>query len=156
MPKRSPKRLTRLRLDDDMQVIVDETIALFHHIAYTADRIYGAEGRGTARRRLLRALQRYGPRTVPALARARSLRRQTIQPVVDALAAEGLVELIDNPDHATSRLVRITAKGEHIVAHLDRTDRGLLSAIGARIPRADIVTTARTLRLFRTYLAETE
>lgn len=155
MPKTSPRRLTRFRRDDDVQAVVDETIALFHHLAYAAEQIYGPEGRGTARRRLLRSLLRYGPRTVPAIARARSLRRQTIQPVVDALAAEGLVELVDNPEHASSRLVRITAKGERIVAHLDRTDRALLAVIGEGIPRVDIVTTARTLRLFRTRFEET-
>ena len=149
MPKLPPKRLSRIRRDDDVQAVVDETIALFHHLAYLSDQIYGPEGRGTARRRLLRSLLRYGPRTVPAIARARSLRRQTIQPVVDALAAEGLVELIDNPDHATSRLVRITARGAQIVAHLDRTDHAVLTVVGAGIPRSDLATTARTLRLFR-------
>ncbi|HSO33313.1 MAG TPA: hypothetical protein VLT33_12355, partial [Labilithrix sp.] len=97
MAARPPRRLRRFRKAEDLQSVVDETIALFHRLAWVADQIYGPEGRGTARRRILRSLLRYGPRTVPALARARALRRQTIQPVVDALVADGLAELVENP-----------------------------------------------------------
>ena len=139
-----------------MQAVVDESIAFFHRLAWVAEHLSGPEGRGTARRRILRSLLRYGPRTVPAIARARSLRRQTIQPVVDALVREGLVELLANPEHARSRLVQITARGERVVEGLDRADRKVLAEISAGVPAADIETTARTLRVFRIRFEEWE
>ena len=37
--------------------------------------------------------------------------RQRMQRLADELAAEGLVEFIDNPRHRQSKLVQLTAKG---------------------------------------------
>ena len=150
MPQRLPRRLRKPHHGDDLRAVVDETAALFHRLAWVADEIYGDEGRGTARRGILRGLARYGPATVPALARARSVRRQTIQPVVDALVADGLAELVDNPAHATSRLVKVTAAGVVIVQRMDRTDRRVLAAVGADVDARAIAVTARTLRALRT------
>lgn len=148
MPKRSPRRLRRAPAND-LRSVVDETIALFHRLAWVADEIYGEEGRGTARRGILRGLVRYGPQTVPELARARAVRRQTIQPVVDELAASGLVEWAPNPKHATSRLVRIRSRGVAIVERMDRVDRRVLAAVGANLDPRDIEITAATLRALR-------
>jgi DNA-binding MarR family transcriptional regulator len=67
----------------------------------------------------LRSLAREGPRTVPALARARPVARQRIQRIADELAAEGLVAFVANPRHKRSRLVRLTPKGETAFAALD-------------------------------------
>jgi len=52
-----------------------------------------------ARRGVLRSLARLGPQTVPQMAGARPVSRQHIQTIVNALAADGLVETIDNPAH---------------------------------------------------------
>jgi DNA-binding MarR family transcriptional regulator len=100
-------------------------------------------------RGILRGLVRYGAQTVPELARARSVRRQSMQPVVDELAAAALVELVRNPKHASSKLVRITAKGEAIVTKMDRTDHRVLAAAGATLDARAIATTAETLRALR-------
>lgn len=156
MSARAPRRLRKKHVAGELRAVVDETIALFHRLAWVADRIYGEEGRGVARRGILRGLLRYGPRTVPALARARSVRRQTLQPVVDALVRDGLVERIDNPDHARSRLVRITREGARIVEAMDRVDRRVLAAAGAGLDPRHVATTAATLRALRARFEETE
>jgi DNA-binding MarR family transcriptional regulator len=52
------------------------------------------------------------PLTASQVARNMGLHRQTVQPLVDALAADGLVELIDNPNHRRARLIRMTAAGK--------------------------------------------
>jgi DNA-binding MarR family transcriptional regulator len=39
------------------------------------------------------------------------LYRQAVQPLVDALAKDGLVEFIDNPDHRRAKLIRMTSAG---------------------------------------------
>lgn len=71
---------------------------------------------------LLRSLVNEGPMTVPDIARSRPVARQHIQKLVNELAADGLVELIDNPAHKRSRLVRITRKGR---AHFEAVTRRL-------------------------------
>lgn len=147
---RGPRRLRKPHRRGELRAVVDETIALFHRLAWVAQEIYGAEGTSTARRGILRGLARYGPQTVPELARARSVRRQTLQPVVDALAKDGLVKLVANPRHARSRLVRITRAGSATVEDMDRVDERVLAAAGAGIPREDLTTTVMTLRALRT------
>lgn len=60
---------------------------------------------------VLRTLVKDGPQTVPEMARARPVSRQHCQTIVNTLEAEGTVELIENPKHKKSKLVRITKKG---------------------------------------------
>jgi DNA-binding MarR family transcriptional regulator len=60
----------------------------------------------------LRTLVNDGPQTVPNMARSKPVSRQHCQTIVNALEAQGLVEFVDNPKHKTSRLVRVTKKGQ--------------------------------------------
>jgi DNA-binding MarR family transcriptional regulator len=146
---RSPRKLRKAHTAGELRAVVDETIALFHRLRWVAEQIYGEDGRSTARRGIVRGLVRYGPQTVPALARVRSVSRQHVQEVVDALAASGLVELVDNPAHARSRLVRATAKGEAFVDAMDRTDAKVLASLGLRSTSRELLVTAQTLRALR-------
>jgi DNA-binding MarR family transcriptional regulator len=61
---------------------------------------------------LLRSLALLGPLTVPQIAEMRPTSRQRMQRLADELAAEGLVEFVDNPKHRRSKLVQLTPKGE--------------------------------------------
>jgi len=149
MKTRAPRKLRKRHDKGELRAVVDETIGLFHRLRWVAERIYGDEGRREARRGALRGLVRYGPQTVPRLARARSLRRQSVQEVVDALAEDGLVLLEDNPDHARSRLARATARGVALVAEWDRVDATVLAAVGAGLDREALAITARTLAELR-------
>src|SRR5215471_1342535 len=63
----------------------------------------------SASRAALQLLQRHGPQTVPQIARARFSSRQNIQILINRLQQEGLVEIISNPQHKRSALVRLTA-----------------------------------------------
>jgi DNA-binding MarR family transcriptional regulator len=49
--------------------------------------------------------------SVSQIARNMGLQRQTVQPQVDAMAKDGLVEFADNPHHMRAKLVRMTAAG---------------------------------------------
>jgi DNA-binding MarR family transcriptional regulator len=68
---------------------------------------------------LMRSLSREGPQTVPALARARPVSRQHIQTLANEMAADGLIEFVDNPRHKRSKLARLTPKGKAEFAALD-------------------------------------
>lgn len=129
--------------------MVDETIALFHWLAWVADQLYDDDAHGAPDRWVLRRLQRYGAQTVPELARAKALRRQSIQPVVDRLAAEGLIELVANPRHARSRRARLTSRGAQLVERMDRIDARTLASVSRGLPTSQLAGAAATLRAFR-------
>jgi DNA-binding MarR family transcriptional regulator len=149
-PVRSaPRRLRKHHSRGELRAVVDETIALFHRLRWVAEQIYGEEGRSVARRGILRGLVRYGPQTVPQLARARLVTRQHVQPVVDALARDGLVEIVPNPKHARSRLVRATARGEALVRRFDTIDDRVLAVVGRGLPARDLAVAAAALRALR-------
>jgi len=61
---------------------------------------------------MMHSLKWGGPQTVPEIARARPVSRQRIQKLADEMAADGLVEFVDNPAHKRSKLLRLTRKGE--------------------------------------------
>ena len=145
MRSRPPRRLRKQHRRGELRAVIDETIALFHRIRWVAEQIYGEAGRSTARRGVLRGLVRFGPQTVPQLARARGVSRQHVQEVADALARDGLLAWLPNPRHARSRLARATPKGEALVLELDRVDDRVLAVAGEALPRSDLQTTARTL-----------
>jgi DNA-binding MarR family transcriptional regulator len=133
----------------ELRAVVDETIALFHRVRWVAEQIYGDAGRSLPRRGILRGLVRYGPRTVPQLARSRAVTRQHTQEVVDGLVADGLAELVSNPAHRRSRLVRATPRGAALVARMDDVDADVLVAIGGGLSVRDLAITVRTLRAVR-------
>ncbi len=149
MKPRAPRRLKKRHDKGELRAIVDESIGLFHRLRWVAEQIYGEGGRSTARRGILRGLLRYGAQTVPELARTRNIRRQSVQEVVDSLRADGLVRLVDNPEHARSRRVAITARGSQMVERMDRIDERVLRTIEPGLSRADLAVTARTLRVIR-------
>src|SRR5262245_53527310 len=60
----------------------------------------------------IRSLALRGPLTVPQIAQMRPTSRQRMQRLADELAAEGLVEFINNPKHRRSKLVQLTPKGD--------------------------------------------
>jgi MarR family len=69
-----------------------------------------------------RAFRVSDARTVAQIARHFELSRQGVLWVVSALVKEGLVELIDNPDHKRSKLVQFTGRGREIHAELERRE----------------------------------
>src|SRR6516162_9720265 len=67
----------------------------------------------------MRSLALLGPLTVPQIAQMRPTRRQRMQLLANELAAEGLVEFIDNPKHRLSKRARLTPKGDARYRKLD-------------------------------------
>ncbi|HSQ67451.1 MAG TPA: MarR family transcriptional regulator [Polyangiaceae bacterium] len=146
---RTPRRVRRPRERGSVQAVVDETIALFRWLAWASEHIYGEDARGATRRWILRSLQRRGAQSVPALARARAMRRQSVQPIVDALLADGLVELAENPAHKRSKLVVLTQEGAALVERMDRVDARVLGSVARDVAEQDLVAAAATLGALR-------
>jgi DNA-binding MarR family transcriptional regulator len=88
-------------------------------------------GWGAAAFGFMRSLAVMGPLTVPQIAQMRPTSRQRMQRLADELAAEGLVELVENPKHLRSKLVRLTAKGNARYRALNNQFRLIATTIGA-------------------------
>ncbi len=86
----------------------------------------------------MRSLALLGPLTVPQIAQMRPTSRQRMQRLADELAAEGLVEFIDNPKHRRSKLVRLTPKGEARFRELNARFLAIASGLGDALGEADI------------------
>ncbi|MCC7538595.1 MAG: MarR family transcriptional regulator [Deltaproteobacteria bacterium] len=143
---RAPRRLRKVHVRPDLRAIVDECIVLSDRLRWIAAQMHGDDGRLATRRGILRGLARFGAQTVPDLARARSVTRQSLQPVVSALVAEGLVERLANPRHARSPLFRATPRAVALVRAMDHNDDRVLAAVGRGLAPREIAIAARVLR----------
>lgn len=91
----------------------------------TSEDLARAVGQTAARWHVLSVLSD-GPRTVPSAARRLGLAPQSVQRVAGDLLDSGHLEAVDNPDHARSPLLRLTAVGHRTVDELfarSATDR---------------------------------
>src|ERR671916_2436110 len=86
----------------------------------------------------LRSLALLGPLTVPQIAEMRPTSRQRMQRLADELAAEGLVEFIDNPKHRRSKLVRLTPEGEARYRELNARLLAIASTMRLALDEAEI------------------
>jgi len=86
----------------------------------------------------IRSLALLGPLTVPQIAQMRPTSRQRMQRLANELAAEGLVEFIDNPKHRRSKLMRLTTKGDARYRELNARFLSAASTMGVSLSEADI------------------
>ncbi|RWO07706.1 MAG: MarR family transcriptional regulator [Mesorhizobium sp.] len=94
----------------------------------------------------MRSLALLGPLTVPQIAQMRPTSRQRMQRLADELAAEGLVEFIDNPKHRRSKLVQLTRKGAARYGELNAQLMAIASTMGVALDEADIRKTVEIVR----------
>jgi DNA-binding MarR family transcriptional regulator len=94
----------------------------------------------------MRSLALLGPLTVPQIAQMRPTSRQRMQRLADELAAEGLVQFIDNPRHRRSKLVQLTPKGRARYGELNARFLSIASTMGVALSEADIRKTTEIVR----------
>ena len=94
----------------------------------------------------LRSLALGGPLTVPQIAQMRPTSRQRMQRLADELAAEELVEFIDNPKHRRSKLVRLTRTGEARYRGFEARFLAIASTMGVGLSEGDIRRTTEIVR----------
>jgi len=94
----------------------------------------------------MRSLALLGPLTVPQIAQMRPTSRQRMQRLADELAAEGLVEFIENPKHRRSKLVRLTRKGDARYRELKARFLAIASTMGVGLTEGDIRRTKEIVR----------
>jgi DNA-binding MarR family transcriptional regulator len=127
---------------------------LFQVLAAQGNALHEASGLTTAQRAVLEFLDREEPQTVPRIAKSKSVTRQHIQTIVNELLEKRLVEVVENPAHQRSPLVRRTARGKKLYAEARAREARVLAAVARRIPEKDLATTLATLRLIEVRVRE--
>lgn len=151
--KTNKVRSPRTRAGSDLEALVLEILGAFFDLraAGQEEGLVNASGAGTWG--LMRILREEGPRTVPEVARMRSVSRQYIQKLANELIEDGLIELIPNPTHKRSKRMRLTRKGEKEFDRLTGRLRGFLEGIAADFSSTDLSAATRTIRALRSRLS---
>ena len=92
-----------------------EIFKLSGMLSNEGDQLTKEFGLTSSRWKILGALDMsQAPLTVPQIGRAMGQSRQAVQRLVDVMAKDGLVDLVDNPNHKRAKYVAVTPKGDRI------------------------------------------
>jgi DNA-binding MarR family transcriptional regulator len=98
---------------------------------------------------LLEGIRAHGTATVPHLAREGATSRQNIQVQVNRLLRLGCVELVPNPAHRRSPLVRLTAQGEQLLEGYRAAQEQQYQRLAGELNPSDLAVTVAVLRKLR-------
>jgi len=93
-------------------------------------------GQTSARWQVLGAIAD-SPQPVAGIARDMGLARQSVQRTADLLAAEGVVEYLDNPAHRRAKLVRLTPGGQELLAAISARQVAWSNRLAEAIPTGE-------------------
>jgi DNA-binding MarR family transcriptional regulator len=134
-----------------LQAVYIEVERLYHQSNAFIDRIYQRGEVSLARRSVLLTLLPLGTegQTVPQLARGRSVSRQYMQRLVNALASEGLVETVPNPAHKRSPFIRLSERGRTYLLTMLQREVGLVARMEVPFEGQRLRDTAEALQAIR-------
>jgi DNA-binding MarR family transcriptional regulator len=132
--------------------LFDELRMLEHRLGQVADKLHASGEVSTPGRAVLEFLTRFGPTSVPDIARARYVTRQHVRSIVDALVAGALIEPASNPAHRRSSLFTLTDKGRDALAAMQEREHELIRRRFEAIERPDVDKAADVLAAIRNAL----
>jgi DNA-binding MarR family transcriptional regulator len=153
MSRRTSAAAARRDLRNELPAIAalcDENVLFYLRLSELAAKIHRQGPLSGPRRTILAGLARSGPRTVAHMARDRGQARQRIQPVVNSLIDDGLLQAAPNTANRKSPLIVVTARGHKEVARIQRVERQWRLRIKVRPSHAavnDAIDVLRTVRL---------
>lgn len=127
---------------------------LYRKVARIVERDEPVMGMSTGVRAVLDQLRREGECTVPQMARAQDLSRQFVQRMVNDAKDAGFVELIANPSHRRSWLVRLTDTGRAAIEAVTRRELDLMRRVEGDLTGAELTATLRVLHHMQQALDE--
>ena len=128
--------------------LIQEVVALHHRLKTAAQELHGGADNAAGKRGVVLTLTK-GPMTVPDMARLKGVSRQHVQVLVNELISEGRVELVDNPNHCRSKLVRLTDGGRRWVGEIQRRERGMSRVIWSGLDIGEMTAAAECLAKIR-------
>jgi DNA-binding MarR family transcriptional regulator len=120
---------------DEAALLVADLYELAGLLRQSGEELAATRGQTQARWQLLSVISEE-PFTVAQAARRLGITRQAVQRVANELAADGLAEFAENPEHRTSRLLTLTESGRKTLAEITQAasvfNRQLAEALGDR------------------------
>jgi DNA-binding MarR family transcriptional regulator len=132
--------------------VIEEAVALHLRANAVIEQLHERPELTNACRGVLRDLVRLGPRSVPQLARRRECSRQHVQVLVNRLVADGMAELVPNPDHRRSPLVSLTGAGRDALEAMWRREAELVDQLPVEAIVGDLRRAAEVLGQLRSML----
>ncbi len=142
-------------MTSEIETLLNEVRLLYHRIIQMGEQLHAGESVTLGMRAVLEFLLKNGPTTVPDIARSRSVTRQHIQSLVNALLEQDLVVFEENPLHKRSSFVTLTKEGERVIRRMRKRESQLYQATKFAVKRNDLKTAARTLKYVRDALRAT-
>lgn len=133
---------------NDPQVLGDVVILVrnaFQLLRKTSDHSLADLGLTASMRAVLEHVHRNGPQSVPQIAKAKHMARQSAQELIDPLVERGMLEALPNPRHKKSPLLDMTEKGRQIFATINERDRAMLADVAASLPELDLAAVRHSL-----------
>jgi DNA-binding MarR family transcriptional regulator len=130
---------SRTAAGDAISELVVHVFRLNGLLTAAGDAMAAPADQTSARWRVLAAIED-APLTVPQVARAWWLSRQSVQRVADMLVKEGFAVFEDNPGHHRSKLLRITRQGHSALHTIRRAQRVWADTLGGEIGETDLRT----------------
>jgi DNA-binding MarR family transcriptional regulator len=127
----------RTQAGDAVSELVVHVFRLNGLLTAAGDQMAQPAGQTSARWRVLAAIED-APLTVPQIARAWWLSRQSVQRVADVLVHDRLGVYEDNPGHRRSKLLRITPRGRSALRTIRRAQQAWADELGGEIGEADL------------------
>ncbi|MFJ5723179.1 MarR family winged helix-turn-helix transcriptional regulator [Streptomyces sp. NPDC093149] len=134
---------------DDLAQRLTEVFALvgplYRRVQRKVEEAAPIEGLSVGVRAVLDLLREHGPMTVPQMGRTQALSRQFVQRMVNDAAAGQLVEIVPNPAHQRSSLIRLTDGGRAAIDAALAREQDLLRRVDGNLTDADVTACVRVL-----------
>lgn len=138
----------------DVLAAVNEVPKAFFRLAAIGEPLLAEFGVTPPERGVLRDLFLDGEATAPDLARRKPVTRQSIQPVLDGLAAKGLVRTFENPRHKRSMLYALTREGVELCVAIQARELAVIGDLLDGMAADDFAAAARALKAINARLEE--
>lgn len=151
MAKRVTKRTEAGQAIEDLII---EIVATFFLLRAEGMRIGVVSPSGEGYWSVLRLLKINGPQTVPQLARYRYVPRQSVQKLANEMLADGVIELVNNPAHKKSKLLRLTPEGDIVFQEMSDRIAKLAETLAKQQDAAQLQNAADVVKKLHEQLRE--
>jgi DNA-binding MarR family transcriptional regulator len=151
MTKRVTKRTEAGQAIEDLII---EIVATFFLLRAEGMRIGVVSPSGEGYWSVLRLLKINGPQTVPQIARYRYVPRQSVQKLANEMLADGVIELVNNPAHKRSKLLRLTSKGDIVFQEMSDRIAKLAETLAKQQDAAQLQNAADVVKKLHEQLRE--
>jgi DNA-binding MarR family transcriptional regulator len=131
-----------------------ELRTLLYRLRVMGTVLHGENALSIGERSLLTSLELQGARTIPDLARTRSVSRQHIQALSKRLLQEGWIAVQPNPAHQRSHLLELTTTGRARLAALRTREETALAGLELPFRAGELDDLAAGLRHVREVLEQ--